>query len=52
MKKTNQQLIDRAKHVQETVKKSPRTDVAVAKLTRELFLSERTIYNDLKRKVY
>ena len=51
MKKTGQQLIDRARYVQRTVRESPYVMVAVEKLCEELFLSEKTIRNDLKRDV-
>jgi len=39
----------RAKYVQGVINKSKNTDKAVKKLSRELYLSERTIYNDLKK---
>ncbi len=42
----------RAKYIQETVRNSTRTDEAVSRLSKELFLSERTIYNDLAKSVY
>ncbi len=51
MKKSNSQLVDRAKYVQETVRNAPKTDKAITDLSNELFLSERTISNDLVKDV-
>ena len=49
-KKVEEILIDRAKYIQERINKAEKTTMEVEKLSKELFLSERQIYRDLKKK--
>lgn len=41
----------RAKYIQDVVNKSKRTGKAIAKLAKELFLSEKTIERDSKKDI-
>jgi hypothetical protein len=45
--KTN--IKERAEHVKDYVNNSPKTSQAVKELAKQLFLKERTIWDDLKR---
>lgn len=40
---------NRVKYIKRVVSEAPRTQRAVEKLSKELFISERTIYRDLAR---
>lgn len=48
MKKADNVLNDRRKFVKRVVNSSKDTSKAVKRLSKRLFLSEQTIYNDLK----
>lgn len=49
MNKDKDQKDARAKYIQGVVNKAKNTDKAVKKLSKELYLSERTIYGDMKK---
>ena len=49
MSESKKRLEARAHYVKQVVNNSKKTTKAVAKLANELFLTERTIYNDLKK---
>lgn len=42
-------LQQRSDYVKKVVSKSPNTQVAVEKLSKKLFISERTVYRDLTK---
>lgn len=49
MRKDTTLLEQRRQYIQQRIAEAKRVDVEVKKLSRELFLSERTIMNDLKK---
>lgn len=49
MNKTNKQLKERAEHVKKKVNSSDSAADAIRKLSKKLFLSERTIERDLQK---
>lgn len=49
MNKTKDIKESRADYVKRIVNQSRKTDTAVTKLSRELYLSKRTIYRDLEK---